>query len=475
MTHWGKIVYIWQNLLKEDKILIYNDYCTYLLKDFLDNSWATIKVFVDEISSPMHAKMRRKVTLFYCTDGKKQNVHFDDARFFLRGSVEYSNPQLTVEELQGIIGTRMLEVCANYFAQYGLHQPDSSEVAQLCETLKKPPEGYIVPFLLNTDDVELDRYSMNPLKHSIVASGQSAFPAAYVKTDQLGIDWNFVQKYENTLITRDEAQRIESYLDSAKGSYLDFVDCIKYKQLVELSGLFGMDLSLYSLRMPLSTLQAEGKDGLLHYIISESHRDYHSIEEAYSCMGRSMSKRSTLLTVPHSKKGYGSKRAAHGRIHFDDSQLQDVTVKYRNTKLYPNDIDPNDIAVARASDSFSVSGEELANYSFEETPSSPQFFLYILGSPEDAAVWHGVGVYGSSQLLQSYASARKACKKGTLMANIRQKFNVRLDIPLQFNLKPDTMWKHPVHQNIDASIGTIENIQDLVHQGMKLEYLSAFK
>ena len=42
--------------------------------------------------------------------------------------------------------------------------------------LKKPPQGIVVPFLLNTDDVEPDRYSMNPLKHSLVESGQSAFP-----------------------------------------------------------------------------------------------------------------------------------------------------------------------------------------------------------------------------------------------------------------------------------------------------------
>jgi hypothetical protein len=71
-----------------------------------------------------------------------------------------------------------------------------------------------------------------------------------------------------------------------------------------------MDLMLHSLRMPLSTLRAENKEGLLHYIISESNQDYNSVEEAYKCMGRSMKNRTTLLTVPHSKKGYGSKRAA---------------------------------------------------------------------------------------------------------------------------------------------------------------------
>ena len=46
---------------------------------------------------------------------------------------------------------------------------------------------------------------------------------------------------------------------------------------------------------------------------------------------------------------------------------------------------------------------------------------------------------------------------------------------LQFNLAPEGMWSHPVHRNIDASIGSVENLADLVHRGMRLEYLSAFK
>ena len=118
-------------------------------------------------------------------NGKKVSFPFSDERFYLRGSVEYTNPQLTVEEVQGIVGTRLLETCANYFLERGLHEPDSGEVSAILELLHKPSQGYIVPFLLNTDDVEADRYSINPLKQSIVASGQSAFPAANIKTDQL--------------------------------------------------------------------------------------------------------------------------------------------------------------------------------------------------------------------------------------------------------------------------------------------------
>lgn len=451
------------------------DYCGLLLGDFLKNSWPTIKVLVEKLASFKSQKLSRRVTLFHYVNGQKMSVPFEDDRFFLRGSVEYSNPQLTVEEVQGIIGTRLLEVCGNYFDKYGLHEPNDGDVAMLCELLKKPPEGYIVPFLLNTDDVEADRYSMNPLKHSIVASGQSAFPAAHVKTDQLKVDEDFVKKYDGTLISKKEAELIQDSLDGSNGSYLDLVDSIKYTQIKELSEFFGMNLSLYTLRMPLSTLQAEGKDGLLHYIIGESHRDYEAVNEAYSCMGRSMTKRTTLLTVPHSKKGYGSKRAARGKIHFEDNKLQDITVKYKTTKLYPNAMDPEDIAVAVADDSFTVTGEKLADYSFAETPSSPQFFLYSMGSPENAAVWHGVGAFASPQLLQSYSSARNACREGRLIKNLSQKYHIKVEVPLQFNLAPEGMWSHPVHRNIDASIGSVEDLPDLAHRGMRLEYLSAFK
>jgi hypothetical protein len=284
-----------------------------------------------------------------------------------------------------------------------------------------------------------------------------------------------VKKYDGTLISKKEAELIGKSLEGAKGSYLDLVDSVKYAQLEELSEFFGLNLSLYALRMPLSTLQAEGKDGLLHYIISESHCDYEAINQAYSCMGRSMTKRTTLLTVPHSKKGYGSKRAARGKIHFEDNKLQDVTVKYKTTKLYPNAIDTDDVAVAEAEDSFTVTVEKLADYSFKETPSSPQFFLYSMGSPEDAAVWHGVGAFASPQLLQSYSSARRACREGKLIKNLSQKYNIKLEVPLQFNLAPEGMWSHPIHRNIDASIGSVEDLADLARRGMKLEYLSAFK
>jgi hypothetical protein len=253
------------------------DYCRFLLEDFLKTSFPTVKVLVEGARSAKGKQTNRKVTLFRYVDGKKVSVPFVDERFYLRGSVEYTNPQLTIEEIQGIIGTRLLEACANYFYEQGLHQPNDGDVVVLSELLKKPPQGYIVPFLLNTDDVEADRYSMNPLKQSIVDSGQSAFPAANVQTDQLRIDEAYLKKYDGTLISQKEAELITESLQSNNSSYLDLVDSIKYSQLVELSEFFGMDLSLYTLRMPLSTLQTENKDGFLHYIIRKSNQNYGSI------------------------------------------------------------------------------------------------------------------------------------------------------------------------------------------------------
>ena len=452
------------------------DYCKLLLEDFLENSFSTLKVLVENAVKAKDQKAHRKVTLFRCVNGKKVAVPFSGEHFYLRGSVEYTNPQVTVEEIQGVIGARLLETCANYYVEHGLHEPNKSDVEALLDLLKEPSgEGYVVAFLLNTDDVEADRYSMNPLRQSLVDSGQSAFPAATVKTDQLKVDEAFVKKYNGSLISQKEATLVDEGLKESNDSYLDFVDLIKDIQFIEMSESFGMDLSLYSLRMPIATLKTEGKDGLLHHIISESHKDYSTIEQAYTCMGRSMTKRTTLLTVPHSKMGFGSKRAARGKLHFDNGNFLDASIKYKTTALYPNGADPKDIAVAVCEDSFTVDRQKFAEYSFEETPSSPQFFLYSLGSPEDAAIWHGVGAFGATKLLQSYSSARNACMNGTLIRDLDEKYNVKFRAPLHFNMAVTGMWRHPVFNNIDASIGCVRDLADLTRRGIRMEYLSAFK
>lgn len=453
-----------------------DDNLTQMLVDsFLKTSWSCcIKPVVEKMTNWKENIVGEPVTFFKFKNNQRIDSTFERKHFFLRSSVEYSNPQLTVEEVQGIVAARLLEACCNYFHEYGLHEANADDKKQICERLSKPQQGLMTTFLLNTDDVEADRYSMNPLKQSLVTSGQSAFPAASIKTNNLKIDEQFVSKYNGTLISKNEAELITSHLKNDNESYLDFSDSVKYDQLETLSETFAMDLSIPSLRMPLTTLKDETKDGLLHHIISGTHRDFETIKQAYDCMGRSITKRTTLMTVPHSKFGYGSKRAARGKLRFNENKLESMTVKYKSTALYPNAMDPDDVSIARGEDSFVVSGDKLANYSFDETPSSPQFFLYSLGSPENAALWHGVGAFSSPLLLQSYSSVRAVCRETGMFSQLRP-YGVRAEVPMQLNLSPDNVWVHPIHRNIDASIGCIENISDLARMGMKIEYLSKYK
>jgi len=452
---------------------LFSDLAQQIVDDFLKSSWLCIETIVKELPRFKDEK-RPKFTFFYFKNGHRNEVAVDGEHFFLRGSVEYSNPQLTVEDVQGIIATRLLEVCGNYFHQYGLHAFDNKDVDMMCEMLKKPPDGFIFPFLLNTDETEPDRYSMNPLKESILTSGQSAFPSASVRTEQLKIDANFAKKYEGSLICREETETIERHLGTCRNNYMDMSDAVKYEQLETLSETFGISLSLPAMRLPLSVSRNESIDGLLHYIIREVHKDYQSVERAYNCMGRSMKNRTTLLTVPHSTKGYGSKRAARGKIYFNEAKLKSVKVTYQTTRLYPNAIDPQDVSIAQAEDSFIVEGDKLVNYDFRVTPSSPQFFLYSLASPENGTLWHGIGAFGAAQLLGSYTSIRQASARGSMIKDSREKYGVSSKAPLQFNLDPRRMWVHPVHRNIDASIGCVKNLKDLVDMGMKLEYLSSY-
>jgi hypothetical protein len=451
-----------------------SDLAPIIVEDFVKNSWHCIETIVNKLPAFKDDK-RKSVQLFYFKNGRMSDYTFDGKRFFLRASVEYSNPQLTVEEVQGIIAARMLEVCGNHFYHYGLHEVDNKDIEEMCEMLKKPPQGLIVPFLLNTDEAEPDRYSMNPLKESIVNSGQSAFPSASVKTEGLEIDREFAQKYERSLISKGEVELIDRRLKACNNSYVDLVDAVKYEQLESLSESFGINLCLCSMRIPLAVLKKETTEGLLHYVVREVHRDYQAFEGAYSCMGRSMKNRTTLLTVPHSEKGYGSKRAARGKIYFEETKLKSVKVNYRTTPLYPNAIDPKDVSIAKADDNFTVEGEKLVNYNFKVTPSSPQFFLYSLGSPENAAIWHGIGAFGAPKLLRSYVALRIACARDSLIKDLKEKYGITTRIPLQFNLTPRNMWVHPLHRNIDASIGCVENLKDLANMGMRLEYLSAYE
>jgi len=441
-----------------------------ILEDFIENSRPCINAIVEALRR-FKVDRRARVHLLEVVGNQLKDTIFDGDHFFLRSSVEYANPQLTLEEVQGIIAARLIEVCGNYFCLHGFHEKNKDDITELCRMLEEPPRGRIVPFLLNTDDVEPDRYSVNPLRESLVESGQSAFPSAFVKIDGLKIDEKFTKKYEGSLISRSEAELIRYHLADCGNSYVDMVDVVKQDSLKMLSESSGIDLGLPIMRMPLRILEKENPDDLLHHIIRETHKDYESVERVYSCMGRSMKNRTTLLTVPHSKKGFGSKKAARGKIYFEGTKLKSIQVTYKTTPLYPNDIDPKDISIAKAEDQFTIEGDRFVNYDFRDTPSSPQFVLYSLGSPEDAAIWHGIGESGAAQLISSYTSTRLACARDAMIRDLG-KYGISPMIPLQFNLVPKNMWVHPIHGTIDTSIGSVEKLEDLARLGMKMECLS---
>ncbi|MCK5402823.1 hypothetical protein KAI60_01805, partial [Candidatus Bathyarchaeota archaeon] len=128
-----------------------------ILEGFLETSMGVIEKIIGELDKFKREK-GRKIRFFYIKNNKLMKRELHGEHFFLRSSVEYSNPQLTVEEVQGIIAARLIEVSGNYFDHYGNKKVTKGDIKEMCERLSKPSSGKIVSFLLNTDDVEPDRY-----------------------------------------------------------------------------------------------------------------------------------------------------------------------------------------------------------------------------------------------------------------------------------------------------------------------------
>lgn len=442
-----------------------------LVESFLKQSRSAIDTLLIELRHFI-GEEQGDVAFFTMEGNKKKETRLVKKHFFLRASAEYANPQLTLEELQGVIAARLLETCCGYMAKNNVTELSQSDLVEIAEMLRKPPRGTIVPFLLNTDDVEPDRYSINPLRASIADSGQSAFPAASVTTDKLCVDQGFVAKYDGSLVSRGDIALVNLHLKEGSGSYLDFVDSVKYDMLRNASEVLGMELSIPTYRMPLDVLKKEKPGQPMHKLIQSSHHDYDTIDNIYGLMGRNLGKRKTLLlTVPHSSKGFGSKRAAQGSIAFKQDRFDQIKVQYKTTLLYANEVDKEetDVSAARADDTFTVEAEKIGNYDYSETPSSPQFALYDALSPEDAAIWHGIGVFGGFELIRSIVSVRSACLRKTVLDEVACRGNKP---PLQLNLVPDKMWRNPKYGNIDASISCVQDLAGLVNTGICVAPLS---
>jgi hypothetical protein len=442
-----------------------------LIEDFLRQSRSAVDAVLMELHHFI-GEEQGDLTFFIMEGNRRREVRLGKEHFFLRASAEYANPQLTLEELQGIIAARLLETCCSYMATNNVTEPSQSDLAGIAEMLRKPSQGTIVPFLLNTDDVEPDRYSINPLRASIAESGQSAFPSASVVTDKLSVDSSFLAKYDGSLVSRDDVASIEMHLKEGSASYLDFVDSVKYDMLRKTSEVLGIDLCIPTYRMPLDVLKNEKPGQPMHKLVQGSHHDYDTIGCIYELMGRNLGKRKTLLlTVPHSPKGFGSKRAVQGSIAFKQDRFDRIKVQYKTTLLYANELDKEetDVSAARADDNFTVEAEKIVNYDYSQTPSSPQFALYDALSPEDAAIWHGIGVFGSMELIRSIVSVRSACLRKAVLSEVACRGNKP---PLQLSLLPDKMWRHPKYGNIDASVGCVQDVAGLMNTGICVEPLS---
>jgi len=224
--------------------------------------------------------------------------------------------------------------------------------------------------------------------------------------------------------------------------------------------------------MPLEIMKRETPEGSLHQVIQESHSSFETIKNIYALMGRNIKKKTLLLMVPHSKKGFGSKKSAKGKLVFRDNTLDQISVKYETVPLYPNMIDPSDVSIAKADDTLSVEAKRITDYDYSQTPSSPQFALYCLLSPENASVWHGVGKFAGSEVVKSFISVKSAYLNGTILKGISSIPKWSIKVPLQFNLVPGKMWIHPKYKNIDASLGCIKDVESLVKMGMNLELLN---
>lgn len=156
---------------------------------------------------------------------------------------------------------------------------------------------------------------------------------------------------------------------------------------------------------------------------------------------------------------------------FKQDRFDQIKVHYKTTPLYANELDVQeaDVSVAKADDDFSVEVGKIANYDYSQTPSSPQFALYAVLSPEDASIWHGIGVFGGVELIRSIVSIRSACLRKAVLAETVCRGNKS---PLQLNLIPEAMWRHPKYGNIDASVGCVQNLKNVANGGIHVAPLS---
>lgn len=443
-----------------------------LLSEFFRRSRPSIDALAIGIVRRSNRR-RPDLPMFRFEDGRKVTYRVPGTAFLLRTSVEYANPQLTLEEFQGILLARLLEVSAEFVACHPVDEPTAADLHEMEEALRSPPVGAAVPFLMNVDDVEADRYSINPLRRSIASSGQSGRAVAGVRTDRLEIDAEFLRRYSGSLVALLDAEDVTDHLNrGGEGRYVDLVDATKYTQLDRISSRIGIDLTIPAMRMPLEPLAAEAGTGPLHRLVQAAFDTPDSLDHVYRIFGRRFgpaSHRSLLPAVPHAPDGTSSKRIARGRLRQIGERIEGVEVRYSSGPLYPNEIDPTDVARATADATVEVPWERMRRFDFRKTPATPLFALYMLLSPEDGAIWHGVGRYSGSQLVGSYTNARRACLDLALLRGTSADCRPE---PIQWDLVAETMLRNPVSGNIDASVSCVPDLTRRLLGSVDLRVLS---
>ena len=89
-----------------------------IVEDFVKNAHSTLTHLRLGLAHFLDSPREQAINNISMSKIQKQHLtslNYSSKTFFLRSSIEYSNPQLTVEEVQGIIGLRLLEAFGNYF------------------------------------------------------------------------------------------------------------------------------------------------------------------------------------------------------------------------------------------------------------------------------------------------------------------------------------------------------------------------
>src|SRR3972149_10758525 len=87
-----------------------------LIQDFLKNSKSSVDSLLKGLDNFIGEEPGR-ASFFIVEENNRRQIQLGKGHFFLRASTEYANPQLTLEELQGIIAAPPLATRRNHMVE----------------------------------------------------------------------------------------------------------------------------------------------------------------------------------------------------------------------------------------------------------------------------------------------------------------------------------------------------------------------